>query len=279
MNTAINDHEFHLLRDLIRAHSGIALGASKRLLLQARLAKRLRQLGLQSYREYYEYLTQRDSGARERDKFINALTTNTTAFFREPYHFEYLTQVWLPAQRANTRPGAPLTLRIWSSACSTGEEAYSLAITLSEALQPRTGWKAYLLASDIDTDVLDAARTGVYPSASIAAVPEPLRRRYFQTGTGGAAGLVRVAPKIRAMVTFERINMLDDPGPGVTRFDCIFCRNVAIYFDGPTRQQLVKRLATALQPGGLLVLGHSESLLGRGFRPLGKTMFQLDRMP
>ena len=281
MNTAISDDEFLLLRDLIKAHSGIALSESKRLLLQARLAKRLRQLGLQSYREYYDYLVQRDVGASERDGFINALTTNTTAFFREPYHFEYLAQVWLPAQRARARPGVLRSLRIWSSACSTGEEAYSLAITLSEALQPRSGWQPYLLASDIDTDALDTARAGVYAQSRVVTVPEPLRRRYFQTGTGGLAGLVRVAPKIRAMVTFERINVLGDLRPGLTRFDCIFCRNLAIYFDGPTQQQLVKRLATVLQPGGLLVLGHSESLLGHGscFRPLGKTMFQLDQTP
>jgi chemotaxis protein methyltransferase CheR len=276
MNTALSDHEFVLLRDLIKAHSGIALNEFKRPLLQARLAKRLRQLGLQSYREYYDYLMRHDRRAEERDCFISALTTNTTAFFREPHHFEYLTQVWLPAQRARAQRGAARTLRIWSSACSTGEEAYSLAISLWEALQPQTGWELYLLASDIDTDALNSARAGVYPQESIAQVPAPLRR-YFQTGTGALAGLVRVVPKIRAMVTFARINLLGVPWPSWTRFDCIFCRNVVIYFDGPTKQALVSRLATALQPDGLLVLGHSESLLGSGsrFRPLGKTIYQL----
>lgn len=277
MDSALGDHEFVLLRDLIKAHSGIALNEFKRPLLRARLAKRLRHLGLESYREYYDYLVQHDPRAEERDRFISALTTNTTAFFREPHHFEYLAHVWLPHQRARALRGAPRTLRIWSSACSTGEEAYSLAITLREALQPQVGWDVHLLASDIDTEALDTARAAIYPEASIATVPEPLRR-YFQTGTGTLAGLVRVVPQIRAMVTFARINLLAELWPGCTHFDCIFCRNVVIYFDGPAKQQLVSRLASALRVDGLLVLGHSESLLGRGsrFRSLGKTMYQLD---
>ena len=133
-------------------HSGIALNEFKWPLLQARLAKRLRQLGLQSYREYYDHLIRRDPHAEERDLFINASTTNTTAFFREPHHFEYLTREWLPHLRARVPGGAPRTLRVWSSACSTGEEAYSLAITLWHALQPMAGWDVHLLASDIDTD-------------------------------------------------------------------------------------------------------------------------------
>jgi len=275
--SALGEREFVLLRDLIKAHSGIALTELKRPLLQARLAKRLRRLGLQSYRAYYDYLVQHDRRAEERDHFINALTTNTTSFFREPHHFDYLTQVWLPDRRARALQGAPRTLRIWSSACSTGEEAYSLAITLRQALPPMAGWGIHLLASDIDTDALDTARAAIYPCKSIASVPEPLRR-FFQTGTGELAGLVRVVPQVRAMVTFARINLLGAAWPADTRFDCIFCRNVVIYFDEAGKQELVSRLATALAVDGLLVLGHSESLLGRSsrFRSLGRTMYRLD---
>ncbi|MBI1818309.1 MAG: protein-glutamate O-methyltransferase CheR [Deltaproteobacteria bacterium] len=276
MNAALGDREFGLLRDLIKMHSGIALNECKRPLLQARLAKRLRQLGLQSYREYYDYLVQHDPGAQERDRFINALTTNTTAFFREPHHFDYLVHQWLPTLRARMLRGGAPTLRIWSSACSTGEEAYSLAITLTEALQPLPRWDIHVLASDIDTEALATGRAGVYPAASIDPVPEPLRQRYFQTGTGASTGLVRVVPRIQQLVTFTRINLLSAAWPVLSRFDCIFCRNVIIYFDAPTKQQVLNRLATALQRDGLLVLGHSESLLGRGlrFHHLGHTIYQ-----
>ncbi len=273
---ALSDEEFLLFRGLIKTQTGIALSDFKRSLVQARLSKRLRQLGLRTFREYYDYLMKRDPTGEERIRFINAMTTNKTEFFREPHHFTYLKDVWLPSVRSRAAKTGERRIRIWSAGCSTGEEPYSIAITLWEGLQTLLGWDVRILASDIDTEVLARAQEGVYPLDQVRAIPQDMLCRYFQKETGTQADLVRVLPKLRDLITFRRINLLEEPWPIRTRFDVIFCRNVVIYFDKPTQHQLFHRFEAALQEEGLLILGHSESLLGSGarFHHLGQTIYQ-----
>ncbi len=272
----ITDHEFGLFRNLVYAKTGITLGPQKRHLLHARLGKRLRALGMASFGEYYDHLTTCDPGQEELERFINALTTNKTDFFREPHHFRYLAEVWAPAMRARAARTHRRSLRLWSAACSSGEEPYSLAMTLRDALGPSLdGFDLRILASDIDTDVLARAAAGVYSRTQVAPVPEALLERHFLKGVGANAGLVRVRPELRALITFRRINLLDDVWPIRARLDVIVCRNVLIYFDRPTQQRLLQRLAALLEDDGLLILGHSESLYGLldGFRHHGNTIY------
>ena len=269
---AITDEEFDRLRLLIHAQAGIALAPWKSYLVQARLAKSLRELDLATFAHYHDRLIADTSGA-ELTRFINAMTTNKTEFFREGHHFDYLRDTWLPA-RGPCRRASDRHLRFWSAACSTGEEPYSLALTLLEALDGATGWDVRILASDIDTDVLARAAEGVYPLEQVAPVPRGALPRYFLRGTGARSGLVRVKESVRALVTFRRINFLDEPWPIHVRFDAIFCRNVLIYFDRPTQQRVLGRLVAQLKEGGLLFLGHSESIHGlvTGFTPVGPTI-------
>ena len=234
--------DFHRVRDLIAAYAGIFLHERKQNMVYNRLARRLRATGQRSFREYLDAVEA--FGSPEREQFVNALTTNLTAFFREVHHFDMLV--------AKARPGA--VLRVWSSACSTGEEAYSAAIALRAA-----GRAATILATDIDTQALETARLGVYPVEPLERPGMERVRRYFLKGSGPNAGLARVRPEIRDMVSFANRNLLGSDWPAGERFDAVFCRNVMIYFDRATQQRLLERLVGVLAPGGLLFLGHSES--------------------
>jgi chemotaxis protein methyltransferase CheR len=260
----MTDREFELFRELVRRETGIALGPHKRVLLEARLTKRLRALQLPTFSAYHAYLRQLDDSGEERVRFVNAVTTNETAFFREPSHFEHLTTQWLPARRAAADAGASRRLRAWSAACSSGEEPYSIAMTLLDGLPDARDWDVRILASDIDTDVLGRAVAAMYPAESVERVPVATLRRHFLRGIEAHRGLVRVRPEVRALVTVRRLNLLDDAWPIRTHFDLIFCRNVLMYFDRPTQARLVARLERMLASGGLLVLGHAENLLGLG---------------
>jgi chemotaxis protein methyltransferase CheR len=260
----MTDREFELFRQLVHRETGIALGPHKRTLLEARLTKRLRALQLPTFSAYHAYLRRLDACGEERVRFVNAITTNETAFFREPTHFEHLTTAWLPARRAAADGGAPHRLRAWSAACSSGEEAYSIAMTIRDGLAGAGTWDVRILASDIDTEVLARAVAGVYPAEAVARVPAATLRRHFLRGVDAHQGLVRVRPEVRALVTVRRLNLLDDAWPIRTRFDLVFCRNVLMYFDRPTQARLVARLERMLATGGLLVLGHAENLLGLG---------------
>ena len=258
----MSEREYTLFRDLVHRETGIALGPHKRGLLEARLSKRLRALQLASFSAYYEYLRMHDVSGEERRRFVNAMTTNETAFFREPAHFEHLTTTWLPARRAAADAGGPRRLRAWSAACSTGEEPYSIAMTLLDGLADAEKWDVRILASDIDTDVLERATAAVYPLEAVTKLPHTVVHKHFHRGVGTRDGVVRVRPEVRALVTFRRLNFLDEPWPIRAQFDLIFCRNVLMYFDRPTQAHLVARLERMLTPHGLLVLGHAENLLG-----------------
>ncbi|HXG04362.1 MAG TPA: protein-glutamate O-methyltransferase [Candidatus Binatia bacterium] len=256
----LSREQFERFRQLAARWAGLALGPHKRAMLQARLVRRLRALGLATFEAYWARLTDPASGAEERVAFINALTTNKTEFFREPHHFAYLRTPWATALAAPGRPGGR-RLRLWSAGCASGEEAYSLAIVLAEAGLVPSGWDTRILASDIDTEALDTAAAGIYPAERLAPLGPQGRARHF-TRRAEAPDAWEVRPALRALVTFRRINLVDEAWPIRTRFDVIFCRNVLIYFDRPTQQRVLRRLVGLLVPGGLLALGHAESAFG-----------------
>jgi chemotaxis protein methyltransferase CheR len=276
IKSVATEAEFKVFRDLIHAHTGIALGPQKRLLLEARLAKRLRSLRLSSFTEYHRYLLEQDATGEELTRCLNAITTNKTDFFREEHHFRYLAEEWVPALRTGYARTGSRTVRVWSAGCSTGEEPYTIGMTLLEAFGAARGWDIRILASDIDTEVLDRAAAGIYSLEQAAAVAKPLLARYCLRGIGDRAGFVCMRPELRALVTFRRINFLDDPWPIRTRFDAIFCRNVLIYFDRPTQQRVLERFVGLLKDDAVLFLGHSENIHGlvSGIDHIGNTIYR-----
>jgi chemotaxis protein methyltransferase CheR len=269
----VTDREFQQFTAFVSRHTGIALNESKRPLVCARLRKRLRHYGYVRLRQYYDHLIDRDPAGEELVRMVNALTTNKTEFFREAHHFA-LFRTDILGRRATTN--GPRRLRVWSAGCSSGEEPYSIAFTVLDALPDAADWDVRILASDIDTDMLALATRGVYLADRVAGVPASQRERYFARGRGPNEGLVRVRPEATRLVTFRRINLRDEPWPIRAAFDAIFCRNVLIYFDRALQQDVVGRIVEYLKPGGHLFLGHSESLLGMttGLRPVGKTVYR-----
>jgi chemotaxis protein methyltransferase CheR len=257
----ISDPEFHLIQTLVHRHTGISLSEHKRSLVISRLGRRLRALELPSFRSYCDYLEGAE-GAGELENFVNAITTNKTDFYRERVHFDFLAQEVIPALKTRAARTGERRIRIWSAGCSTGEEPYTIAVTLREGLGSLLGWDVRILASDIDTNVLAHATAGIYAADRVADIPEAILRAQFLRGTGGNAGSVRVRPEIQSLVTFRQINLLGEPWPIRATFDCIFCRNVIIYFDKPTQARLMQRFAQFLKDDGYLFLGHSESLHG-----------------
>jgi chemotaxis protein methyltransferase CheR len=263
------DDDFEYMIGLVRKNTGIKLTTAKRELVYGRLAKRLRTLGLGSFSEYCKWLKEDREG--ELGHMVNAITTNLTSFFRENHHFEYLKNTLLPRllEKRSRR------LRFWSAGCSTGEEAYSLAITLKEVLPVSGGWDVRILATDLDTSCVERAREGVYPAERVNVLPQQRMRRWFRRGTGEQSGLVRVDPVLQELVTFKTLNLMHD-WPMKGPFDAIFCRNVMIYFDKQTQKSLANRYADLLEDAGHLFLGHSESLYkvtGR-FSLVGTTIYR-----
>lgn len=254
----VSEAQYRKLAQLVYSLCGINLGESKKELLRARLAKRLRAIGTHDVGQYIERL-ERDHSGQELVLFLDCITTNKTDFFREPQHFDFLTREVLPKLDKLCGPNGPL--RIWSAACSTGEEPYTLAMVLREN---RATWErrgASILASDLSTKVLDHAKQGIYAQDRVASLPRQVLTAYFQRGTNRWSGHVRVRPELRAMVTYRRINLMDSFDFDQP-FHVIFCRNVMIYFDKPTQERLVEKFYNCLVPGGLLFVGHSESLTG-----------------
>jgi len=262
------DSDFAKVRTLIHHRAGIALGEQKRQMVYSRLSRRLRELRLPEFSTYLEMLESRQDGD-EWQSFINSLTTNLTSFFREAHHFPALAEHVRKTQQ-------PVT--IWCAAASTGEEPYSIAITLMEALGARAK-PAKVIATDIDTAVLAKAEAGVFTAEQVNRLSPDRLRRFFNKGTGANAGKVRVRPEVAAMVKFSRLNLLDPSWSVKEPVDAIFCRNVMIYFDKPTQKKVLDRFAPLLKPGGLLFAGHSEnaSLVNQTFKPLGHTVYELAR--
>jgi chemotaxis protein methyltransferase CheR len=257
---SLSDREFSLLRGLIEREAGIHLTSAKKVLVLARLSRRLRALGLHSFGSYFE-LVSGPGGASERVHMLDAISTNETSFFRERKHFDFLEQEVLPAWRdeaaANRRPRC---VRAWSAGCSTGEEPYSLAMVLLKHLPPSAGWRTDILATDLSTRALDRARAGIWPIEKADAIPGDYRRAFMLRGVRAKEGTMKAGPELRAVVRFAQLNLHAESYLAPHDCDLIFCRNVLIYFDQPTRTRIVSRLIGHLQPGGYLFLGHAETL-------------------
>jgi len=260
----LTERDFEKVRALIHKRAGISLGSHKREMVYSRLARRLRALGISDFGTYLSLL-EADDHSDEWEYFTNALTTNLTSFFREAHHFPLL------AEHAK-KVGRPYS--VWCAAASTGEEPYSIAITLAEALGERA---ATVLATDIDTQVLAKARAGVYSAEQVSRLSQERLKRFFLKGTGARSGSVKVKPELAATISFETLNLLA-PDWGIReKFDAIFCRNVMIYFDKPTQGRILERFAPLLKPNGLLFAGHSEnfSYVTRAFQLRGQTVYEL----
>ena len=247
---------------LIYQESGIWLGDHKQALLTGRLARRLRLLGLANMREYLELVTQPDQ-QQERAVMIDCITTNETHFFREPRHFAFLAESVFPHLRAQaTSRERTQQIRVWSAGCSSGEEPYSLAMTLLKHFPVTEGWDLEVLATDICTRVLDKARAGIYPIEKAKEIPGELLRAYMLKGRGEQKTVMKVSPELHRIVRFARINLHADNYPIEGSFDLIFCRNVLIYFDQASKEKVIAGLVQHLSPAGLLFVGHSEHLGG-----------------
>ena len=259
----MRDSDYQFIRNLVYERSRINLGPDKRELVAARLGKRLRAMQLASIADYCSFL-RTDKAQDEVANLIDAISTNHTFFFREGHHFEYLRSTILPELAGRRRAECWPALRVWSAASSTGEEPYSLAITLAEvlpALAADWGWR--IDATDISHRVLDRARAAIYTEESVVGhVPPMLVTKFFQRGFGPQAGNYRVKSSLRERVTYSHLNLIEGPFRFPEPFQFIFCRNVMIYFDRQTQEELVARLAGQLVPGGYLLVGHSESLTG-----------------
>ncbi|HDR8908775.1 TPA: chemotaxis protein CheR [Burkholderia multivorans] len=266
---AFTGADFARIRALIHRRAGISLSDHKRDMAYSRLARRLRARGLDSFREYLDLLEQ-ENDAAEWEAFTNALTTNLTAFFRESHHFPIL---------AEFVKGRAAPVSVWCSAASTGEEPYSIAITLIEALGESAARSASILATDLDTQVLAKAEAGIYTYDQVKHLSPERLKRFFLKGTGAQAGRVKVRPELRAMIRFEQLNLTDADYGIAKPFDAIFCRNVMIYFDKPTQSQVLARFEPLVKPGGLLFAGHSENFtyVTQAFRLRGQTVYELTR--
>ena len=252
----VTDREFGKFQALINREAGIWLAPVKKALLVGRLGRRLRELGIASYGEYYERVV---GDEVERTRMLDAICTNETQFFREPRHFEFLSQRLLPEWRAQADAGRrPRRLRMWSAACSTGEEPYSVAMALLDAF---SGWDLEVLATDLSTKVLAKAEAGVWPLERSKQIPRPLLEAYMLRGYGAQAGLMKAGDEVRRVIRFARVNLATEAWPEGP-FDLLFCRNVLIYFDRETKLRVVNRLVDRLGPDGYLFLGHAESLTG-----------------
>lgn len=259
--------DFERVRKLIYQHAGISLSPVKQDMVYSRLARRLRATGMQSFAQYLDALEK--NGGDEWERFVNSLTTNLTSFFREPHHF--------PIFAEHIRKlGTKRPVRVWCSAASTGEEPYSIAMTVAETFGSNVSHIS-IAASDLDTNVLATAQKGVYPIERVDKLSPERLHKFFLRGTGSQEGYVSVRPELKRMIEFQRINLLDSTYLVKGPLDIIFCRNVMIYFDKPTQYKILSRFAPMMQPDGLMFAGHSESFLHASdlFKSLGKTVYAL----
>jgi len=302
---AMGLREFKLFRSLVHERTGIWLRDGKQVMLASRLSRRLRHYGITDFAEYYEVVRKAPDNGEEIRELINCVTTNKTSFFRERHHFDFLSKTVVPEIQAAVQRGGPRSIRVWSAASSTGEEAYSIAITLQEALQQKAralspvsagkrvarpglsgfsfspgSWKIEIVASDIDTNVLATGQRAIYSSDSLASVPPPLQKKYFLRGKDGMAGRVKLKPEVARLVQFKRINLKDPQWPLEGLFDVIFFRNALIYFNQNTQDVFLRKMTQYLKPRGYLFLGNSEHIpwLHGILEPLNQTMYRLREM-
>ena len=254
------DREFHQIRDLVLHHAGIHLSDSKKPLVYGRLLRRVRELGLATFGDYYRRVLESED---ELTLFLDRITTNETHFFREPHHFVHIAETVLPALIEDAAAGLrEKSIRVWSAGCSTGEEPYSIAMTLLDRLPQGGGWSIDILATDLSTRVLDVARSATWALQRTSGIPDEFLQRYMLRGIGSREGQVRASAQLRSLVRVQRLNLNDDVYPAEAPFDLIFCRNVLIYFQPARRQRVLSRLVSRLTPGGQLFVGHAESVQG-----------------
>ena len=259
----------------MRQRTGIVLSDHKREMVYGRLARRLRSLGLDSFSDYCALL-EGNEGKDEIGNLINAITTNLTKFYREPHHFTHLSeQVLRPAAKRWSR-GERFGLRIWSAGCSSGEEPYTIALCTANAIPDFQRRDIKILATDLDSNMLEIGKSGIYPADATYQIPESQRRKYLLS-SADQPGQLRMSEQLRSLISFRRLNLFES-WPLRRQYGAIFCRNVMIYFDNESKGHLVGRFKERLEPGGFLYLGHSESLLGGepGLRPAGPTAYRKD---
>lgn len=261
----LSKEDFLKLSRFIYQLSGIKMPESKKILVEARLRKRLKDLNIQSFKKYCEFLFSEEGSRNEITQMVDVITTNKTDFYREPKQFEFLKQTALKELSIVNGAGIIRPVNIWSAGCSTGEEPYTLAIELQEYANYSLGFKFNLLATDISTRVLEAAYRGVYEENKISEIPPQIIKKYFLRSKDRSKKLVRVTPLIRNSVRFKWLNFMQEDYGLEQKFDIIFCRNVIIYFDKETQENLIRRLLDYIVPGGYLFLGHSESIIKSNF--------------
>lgn len=268
---AFRKKDFNHIAGLIHEQTGIKLADHKFDMMYARLARRLRQLGLRKVEDYIAFFESAD-GQDELPNLINAMTTNLTRFFRESHHFDTLRDECLASIVKKVERGGSRKIRIWSAGCSSGMEPYTIAMTLAMAVPDFAKWDALILATDIDTGMLERGRAGLYKKEDLADVPAVIRKKYAHKASGG---MLQIDDRLKSLIRFKKLNLLHD-WPFKGPFDVIFCRNVLIYFDKETRDDLVSRYADMLAPGGYLFLGHSEALAGEkaGLKSVGRSSFR-----
>jgi chemotaxis protein methyltransferase CheR len=264
---SFSEKEFRFLATLANTRTGIVLADNKKDMVYSRLVRRIRALGLSSFAEYCE-LMQSEAGDGEMGNLVNAITTNLTSFFREAHHFEHLHQEVLAPLAA--RPPAPKKLRIWSAGCSAGMESYSIAMTVKSAIKDLKGWDARILATDIDTNMLETGRNGEYAAEQYSNIPTAHRADVAQKGSK-----IQMSPALQELIAFKHLNLLE-AWPMSGQFDAVFCRNVVIYFDKPTQAKLFSRMADLIRPNGWLYIGHSENLFKvcDRFELVGRTIYR-----
>ena len=258
----ITEQQFSRFQKLIYSAAGIHLAPHKKALLEARLSKHIRELGLDSFDAYYKHVVSAAQGD-ELIRMLDRVSTNETHFFREPRQFEFLENRVFAEWREKAASGLkPKRLRLWSAGCSSGEEPYSIAMLLLDHFQRHSGWELEILATDLSTRVLDKAQAAVWPIVKAQEIPEKYLQQCMLRGTGSQHGKMQAGAEIRSLIRFERLNLNDERYPITGRFDAIFCRNVLIYFDTPSRTRVIERLIDRLAPCGYLFVGHAESLHG-----------------
>ena len=270
LDAALSDDDFNRIRTVIKDLTGINMSQAKKQLVYRRLSGRLRATSSPSFAAYLKLLKRADSA--ELREFTNAVTTNLTSFFRENHHFDFLKETFVP-EILDQQTASGKRLRIWSAGCSTGEEPYSIAISLRESLREIRSWDAKVLCTDLDSQVLETCRRGIYAANRLAKMPVQTQSRWFRRNKD--ASQYRVRPSLQELLTFKQLNLMG-AWPMRGKFDLIFCRNVIIYFDKDTQRKLVARFAENLKSGGYFVLGHSESLHGvsDAFTLLGQTIYR-----
>lgn len=264
------DNDFHAIIDIVKEKTGIKLAEHKRNMVYSRLARRLRELKYQSFEEYLDFI-QSEEGDSETGNFVNAITTNLTSFFREKHHFDHLKTY---IEKMAVAKNSSKRLRIWSCASSSGQEPYSIAMTVQAAIPDLSRWDAKILATDIDTNMVNTCIAGEYRSEQLEDIPAEYRKKFSMVASRNQ-GLVMMPETLKKMLTFKPLNLLHD-WPMKGPFDVVFCRNVVIYFDKPTQVQLFDRIADLLKPEGILYIGHSESLFNVSdrFELIGRTTYQ-----